>query len=147
MNEDVKCNFCNIFFSAPTFQKRKFCSNKCYSSSKIRQPPKFNCLHCGKEFFDNKRNKNRRYCSRACIQKRDIQTWKPSYSCIRKRFEIRGKITACEKCGYSEHPEILGIHHLDENRKNNSLDNLIVVCANCHSLFHKKHIIHGSVLH
>lgn len=143
MFKEFKCNTCAIIFFIPKWQPdRKFCSIKCYAKSRRKPPPKFNCLHCGKEFFDNKRMKHRKYCSRACIKKKDINTWKPSYSCVRKRLEIRGHIKNCERCGYAKFPEILGVHHKDENRKNNSLENLIVLCPNCHSLEHRKHIVH-----
>jgi hypothetical protein len=47
-------------------------------------------------------------------------------------------IKHCEKCGYTEHPEILEIHHKDLNRRNNSRSNLTVLCPNCHRLTHKK---------
>lgn len=51
-------------------------------------------------------------------------------------------VVKCVRCGYSEHPEILGVHHIDEDRNNNTLSNLAVLCPNCHSLAHRKHIPH-----
>ena len=45
--------------------------------------------------------------------------------------------TKCMRCGYSEFPEILEIHHLDRDRKNNSKINLLVLCASCHSALHR----------
>jgi len=41
--------------------------------------------------------------------------------------------TSCEVCESSENLEL---HHKDKNRKNNTLNNLIKVCENCHSVFH-----------
>jgi len=38
----------------------------------------------------------------------------------------------CEMCGYKEHLEILQVHHIDGNRKNNKLENLMILCPNCH---------------
>ena len=40
----------------------------------------------------------------------------------------------CEICGYSR---ALEIHHIDRDRENNSEDNLIVLCRNCHWLVHR----------
>lgn len=40
--------------------------------------------------------------------------------------------TCCETCQYAEHIEILEVHHIDSNRRNNKLDNLIWLCPNCH---------------
>lgn len=38
----------------------------------------------------------------------------------------------CACCGYKEDTRILQVHHKDENRMNNSLNNLIILCPNCH---------------
>jgi predicted HNH restriction endonuclease len=46
----------------------------------------------------------------------------------------RGKIL-CEECSV-EDIYVLQVHHLDENRKNNSPDNLKTLCANCHCRTH-----------
>lgn len=136
------CKICESEFEAPNWQKRKYCSIKCYAKSRIKIKEIFNCLHCGKEFNDGRYFRQRKYCSNQCKGKIHLTQWKPSYSCIRKRFDLRGMISQCEMCGYNAHPEILGIHHKDENRKNNDLSNLIVLCPNCHSLQHRKHISH-----
>lgn len=40
----------------------------------------------------------------------------------------------CEICGYDKYKEILEVHHIDEDRTNNNLTNLIVLCPNCHKL-------------
>jgi len=41
---------------------------------------------------------------------------------------------ACQLCGYSE---VLEIHHLDKNA-GNSINNLVVLCPNCHTKLHRK---------
>jgi len=37
----------------------------------------------------------------------------------------------CERCGYNKY-EILQVHHKDRDIDNNSLDNLELICPNCH---------------
>lgn len=37
----------------------------------------------------------------------------------------------CERCGYKKY-EILQVHHKDRNPKHNELENLELVCPNCH---------------
>ena len=37
----------------------------------------------------------------------------------------------CERCSYDK-SEILQVHYKDRNRKNNNLDNLELICPNCH---------------
>lgn len=55
----------------------------------------------------------------------------------------RNLINKCERCGYDKYIKILGVHHIDRNRNNNSIQNLEVLCPNCHSEEHMKHICHG----
>jgi 5-methylcytosine-specific restriction endonuclease McrA len=42
----------------------------------------------------------------------------------------------CERCGFTG--LALHIHHKDRNHKNNNLDNLEVLCANCHHIEHRE---------
>lgn len=53
-----------------------------------------------------------------------------------KKHLIKEKGHRCEMCGNIEwlgNPIILEVHHIDGNRTNNSLDNLQLLCPNCHS--------------
>ena len=46
------------------------------------------------------------------------------------------KRNVCEMCGITEwngKPLVMQIHHKDGNTKNNSLDNLMMICPNCHA--------------
>jgi predicted HNH restriction endonuclease len=49
---------------------------------------------------------------------------------------------SCEKCNYSK-IEILQVHHKDKNRQNNSLENLKLLCPNCHA---ERHYLENSWL-
>lgn len=37
----------------------------------------------------------------------------------------------CTRCGYNK-KEILQVHHKDKKRENNNLENLELICPNCH---------------
>ncbi len=66
--------------------------------------------------------------------------WNGGVSTYRKYKE---DILHCELCGIDDRFEI---HHIDENRRNNKMPNLIKVCMNCHNkLHHGWHI--GKVAH
>lgn len=56
---------------------------------------------------------------------------------IKKRiFRDKIKEKRCEKCGlftWNEKEIPLELHHIDGNRWNNNLDNLKILCPNCHS--------------
>ena len=61
-------------------------------------------------------------------------------------IEMRGG--CCERCGnpgeWNGQPLMLQVHHVDGNRFNSTLDNLMVLCPNCHALtdnFGAKNII------
>jgi hypothetical protein len=43
----------------------------------------------------------------------------------------------CKTCGSSEK---LHVHHIDKNRKNNQVDNLITLCQSCHAKIHSVRI-------
>ena len=47
----------------------------------------------------------------------------------------RAKKDKCEWCGSTKN---LIVHHADENRYNNNLDNLVTLCRACHQKFHTK---------
>lgn len=42
----------------------------------------------------------------------------------------------CEICGWRLAIEVLQVHHKDRNTKNNSLDNLQILCPTCHAFLH-----------
>jgi 5-methylcytosine-specific restriction endonuclease McrA len=48
-------------------------------------------------------------------------------------MQTRGK--KCERCGYNK-LEILQIHHIDKDRNNNKMENLKLLCPNCHAEEH-----------
>lgn len=60
-----------------------------------------------------------------------------SSSRLREKLITEGyKENKCEICGVSEwngHKIVLQLHHLDGDHNNNNLDNLQILCPNCHS--------------
>lgn len=139
-----ECAVCNSMFThiSSRSNKAKYCSRNCYYKAMNEKGSILHkCKHCEKEFLDSP-SKNRIYCSKKCVNKETKQTFIPTYNTVRKQMLRRNMINECQKCGYNKYPEILGVHHIDKNPKNNGLDNLIVLCPNCHSLEHMKHICH-----
>jgi len=62
--------------------------------------------------------------------------WISGHSIYKKMaLEYYGK--CCMDCGiYHEESHMMAVHHKDENRENNKIENLEVLCTRCH---HKKH--------
>lgn len=107
------------------------------------------CLNCGKELTD-KRNK---YCNNKCQAEYQYKEWvirwkegkesgiSGSYGISNhlKRYLLEKFHYKCAKCGWGEinpYTETLPleVEHIDGNYQNNSEDNLILLCPNCHSL-------------
>lgn len=112
---------------------RVFCSMLCYGKSNRKEKP---CLVCKTPILATL---NKKTCSRACanIHRTGIKYLlnRPRDKVIDQRrlklrlLKLRGQ--ACEICGY-DRIEILHVHHKDRNRQNNEMDNLKLICPNCH---------------
>lgn len=48
---------------------------------------------------------------------------------------LSNKERKCSKCGKKD-PENLEVHHIDEDRSNNNLSNLLPLCRDCHRRYH-----------
>lgn len=86
--------------------------------------------HCGKNsplYIDGRSKLNNPYPEEFYI-KRPIILKKDNYTCqicgITQRESIR------------KYNQYLHIHHIDENKKNNKLNNLITLCCSCHGKVH-----------
>ena len=138
------CAECGTKFEhiASRANKAKYCSPTCYYKAMSRKGTKeYTCFHCHAKFLSAP-SKNRKYCSKKCTNKASKETFKPKFTTVRKAMLRRNMLTKCEKCGFDSCPQILGVHHKDHDRNNNSMDNLAVLCPNCHSMEHMKHIAH-----
>ena len=135
---NTKCFMCdNLVYRKPSVLLKQggkaFCSQGCFGLFCRKEVP---CVTCGKLMLagDNKKT-----CSRACsnIHRTGIGYNKgspkdkvKSQKALKIRLlEIRGKV--CERCKYAGY-QILQVHHKDRNRNNNSLENLELICPNCH---------------
>lgn len=100
------------------------------------------CETCGKELERTsnqiKRNKSGYfYCSPQCgnihknIMRHQSEDWLNNSQNYRlKAFNLYEH--KCDICGWDEDKRILEVHHIDENRENNTPKNLIILCPNCH---------------
>lgn len=100
------------------------------------------CSNCGQQIWrcpsDIKKNKSGHfYCSRECGNqhknqlRRESGEWNDSINNYRDRAMKTYK-HQCFCCGWSEDFRILEVHHIDENRTNNKIENLCLLCPTCH---------------
>jgi len=116
---------------------RVFCTLKCYGIANRKEKP---CIICKTPILAGA---NKKTCSRKCA---NIHRTGIKYKINRPRDKVsnykslkirllkkRGR--KCRRCAYDK-PEILQVHHVDRNVRNNELDNLELICPNCHAEEH-----------
>lgn len=80
------------------------------------------------------------FCNRSCA---NSQGGKGKKKNLIKNGKLHYRVHAldhikdhkCFVCGFDK---IIEVHHLDKNRQNNSLDNLVLLCPNHHKMIHTK---------
>lgn len=155
------CTMCNGNFSyfaypsAEAKRPRKTCSKQCHYMA-VSKAMKFRngkiqkiCKMCGTQFLVNPYQKDRIFCSINCYNKElhgrvgdKNPAWKPidekkSYRTLKStiRKHLITPHTLCSDC--KRKSDLLEIHHIDKNRDNNKLENLAVLCLDCHAKRHK----------
>jgi hypothetical protein len=123
-------------------KNNKFCSQSCSATynNKLRFDDRY-CLKC------DVKTSNQKYCSHKCNKshKRDLVFEKIEngdttlYFKNYKNYLIHKYGKKCMECGWCEINPYSGrvpieLEHIDGNSTNNSLDNLKLLCPNCHSL-------------
>lgn len=139
------CSICGVEFIG-TWRGERYCSSECRKKKYTLQVEKEQvliCEKCGNPFTVAKKWGwyRTRFCGQAC--RIAARPFPQNRRGVRRAAIRRGiPMNKCSVCGYSEHPEILTLHHRDLNPKNNNQNNLIPVCPNCHSLAHLRPVIH-----
>lgn len=118
---------------------------------------KLTCDYCGKEYTVKKcrlKDSQFHFCCRDCKDKAQRISSGEKFNSLRPSHYSKDAVkqyreTAfntyehkCAICGWNEDEDVLEVHHIDANRNNNNLDNLIILCPTCH----KKLTLHKYVL-
>lgn len=93
------------------------------------------CPVCTKSFKTKKDHpKEKITCSHSCSN----TYFKTNPSAVNTNYRKRALKHYGAKCKYcgDTRKYVLQVHHIDQNRKNNKLENLEVLCANCHLEVH-----------
>lgn len=147
-----KCLNCKTKINTTIGENKKFCSQSCaatYNNKKRKRKKEIKrCLNC-----DNLINyRNTTYCNNKCqkeykrkiifkkIESNDfLLENKETESKWVKKYLINKYGEKCMKCGWNEIHAItkkvpIQMNHIDGNTENNNLDNVELLCPNCHSL-------------
>jgi len=135
--KDCSCSFCKSMRG-----EQKGINSPSYKVGKINKI----CVNCGKEFKVYP-SLNRIYCSVPCAREHYrgeiFWNWKGGISKLPYPFDfnesLKEKIRnrdnrTCQICGKieEENSRKLDVHHIDFNKENLELDNLISLCLSCH---------------
>lgn len=147
----TQCEICNCTFyvkqSYLNLGWYKCCSTKC-RTIKQKKGDFFKCFVCNKGIYRSplqiKRSKSKKFfCSKSCqtewrnkffIEEKHVN-WKGGIRSYRNILKRTDKKQICFNCNISN-KKLLIVHHIDHNRDNNSKDNLMWLCHNCHHLVH-----------
>jgi hypothetical protein len=139
------CQCCGMPVPYERRLTNKFCSSSCAAKTnnttrEIKREKKY-CLTCHKEIARDKK-----FCDSVCCGAFRIKTTEEKI--LRgekvdvkqlKRYVIKLRGNKCEECGWNKiNPKsrncTVQLEHVDGNAENDSLDNLKLLCPNCHSL-------------
>ena len=149
-----------VFTAKQNWKTGKFSVNKLIGRKYNKKKKGFyrKCLICGKLMYITPSHINRKYCSRKCqgignwkfhretyiknIYKRykdKNPRWKGGrswgYATEQAKQVLNNKIDVqvCQVCGSKDKTRI---HHINFNHYDNRLENLCVLCVNCHAKIH-----------
>ena len=149
---NAKCLVCKTeFYIKPSHQKKgwgKYCSISCRTKSQFKGKY-LNCFICSKEIYRSPKdlknsNSGKFFCSKSCqtvwrnkvlFVGKNHSNWKHGISAYRRILKATEKEQICTLCRTGD-IRVLIVHHKDKNRKNNTIDNLVWLCHNCHYLVH-----------
>lgn len=140
-----QCKYCQLSFST-TDKRKRYCNSKCFGATRkvIR-----NCQQCNGNLLKSQN----KFCSRTCAGQfrsleivKDWQQGKASGSDSNgqlreplRRFLLEEAEWKCTRCSWGVPNPVTGkpiltIDHIDGNWSNNTVENLRVLCYNCHTL-------------
>lgn len=148
----TKCSYCEKEVDRPNRlinQAKKnnwkfYCTKECHSGGKTKHQI-FTCGYCGIEVkrtpSELKSKSGKYFCSKSCsTTHRNTGKFGPANYLWKgisyRNFAFDNFPNYCNRCNYDEHKFILIVHHKDRNRKNNTLENLEILCPNCHAIEH-----------
>ena len=143
----TNCIICNKRFKTIPSVSSKTCSKECGYKKRRALRVVGECLICKKQ-ISSARYRIRKYCSNDCRfadigrivneSAKQRTTWGDLRNRKKAKQWFIDRYKECQICGYSKVIEILELHHIDRNDRNNHISNLMLLCPNCHSEDHFK---------
>lgn len=147
----VTCQKCLQSFNVkPSWIKNgygKYCSSTCRRSA-AKKGKVVHCDTCNKEIYKSLKalrgsKSGKLFCNKTCQTKwrnREFSqekhpNWKSGKHTYRRIMKQSNQSKLCTLCQTSDE-RVLAVHHIDEDRNNNTIENLAWLCHNCHHLVH-----------
>ena len=129
-------------------KQQKYCSVRCTSEG-THAKYKHVCGVCGKEFIGYR---NAKFCSPSCSSKYGaslyVEKWlkgelkinpNVSFPLSIRKYLLEKYNNKCQQCGFEGYNKLTGnsilqIHHSDGDSSNNSVENIQLLCPNCHAM-------------
>lgn len=159
-NIQVRCEIHDYIFTTRygnvdhSTRKHYICP-KCKKENHKKKKVEVVCDYCGKIFYKKASRIGRfNFCCRECKDSAQRLNSGGQFNEMRpahykegiyvhyRKLALQEYAHKCAVCGWDEDEDILEVHHIDENRNNNNLSNLIILCPICH----KKLSMHKYVL-
>lgn len=128
---------------------------KCQEEDHNKNKVEVTCDYCGKVFHKQASDVGKfNFCCRECKDLAQRISSGSQFNNMRpnhykegvyvhyRKLALQEYAHKCAVCGWNEDEDILEVHHIDENRNNNHINNLIILCPICH----KKLTTHKYVL-
>ena len=146
------CKSCSEeFYAKPSWIKNgygKYCSRNCFHLAQ-KSGKDFRCYMCKKTVYrslqDQRRSKSGEFfCTKSCqttwrnsvvYTGSNHPNWVDGKSSYRDKLIRSDRQQVCNRCK-DDDKRILAVHHMDRNRNNNELSNLMWLCHNRHFLVH-----------
>lgn len=146
-SEKVICENCGKEFllKKSAIKEHNYCSKECwYNKKRTNEPKQTKCLYCGKDFIVGKNNLGK-YCSfNCCIDHKNklldeliesgVGTSHRKVKAYLLRHHTKCMNPNCKWNWDGNDNPILELHHIDGDHNNNTLENCLLLCPNCHSL-------------
>lgn len=152
MSMELACKVCSRKFQVkPSHISRgwgKYCSRVCTAAGS-KKGRETSCAVCGKKTYrtlrDLKRSESGYYfCGKSCqtLWRNQLYSgekhsnFKHGTASYREKMKRSTVKKLCGLCKIAD-MRVLAVHHKDKNRRNNSIENLVYLCHNCHHLVHR----------
>lgn len=141
------CPTCGKEFTAHKCYTKKghrvFCSQKCHiEESKVDTEATLRLWNEGLSLtaitkkLGSNRKKTRKWLSEQGIYEYRFPRGSRSGAHFYRSIAFAAYPRCCSVCGYDRVVGVLEVHHVDGNRHNNSIENLIPLCPTCHEERH-----------